>query len=334
MFVVFVILQKGKTIPKVLCKMNMSKISVILITYNRKMLLSRMLDAIKKQTFTDYELVLIDNGSTDGTGEVCRAYADQDHRVNLVSVDTNNGSAPARNLGLKYITGDYVLMIDDDDYCVPEMFENLYRLAKKYDADIAITGCVDEYKDSIEPKYVFDGTYVYYGYDGLSEFLKREKFHTAPATKLFRKSLFEGKQWKEGTYVDDIHFVYKLFTDAMIVAVQGTPDYYFYKHSGNVSGFLSGDILKPHILDDYLNMQDERVQYISEHAPAMTEQVVYARASYMISMIEKIHLGNAKGCHKQLEFMEEFLRKNIDDLLGHQWTTEREERLMKTYVLK
>lgn len=311
----------------------MPQISVILIAYNRETLLPRMIEAIRAQTFLDYEVILIDNGSTDGTPEICREYAKLDERVKLVRIEKNHGAAPARNLGLDHISGKYVLMIDDDDYCKPEMFEHLYKMAEEHQADIAITGCVDEYADgTIMPKYVYDEIYIWKGHEGLSEFLKREKFHTAPATKLFRRELFAGKRWLEGTCVDDIHFIYKLFVDARTVVAQGKPMYHFYKHVGNVSGFLSGDILKPHILEDYLAMQDERVDYISKYAPAVTEQVIYARVSYMISMVEKIERGEAEGCEKQLSYMKEYLREHASDLLGREWTTEREINLMKRYV--
>ncbi len=311
----------------------MPQISVILITYNRSNMLKRMIEAVKAQSFSDYEVILINNGSTDDTSLVCEQYANEDNRVKLVTIEKNNGAAPARNVGLDHIRGKYVLMIDDDDYCEPQMFEHLYEMAEKYEADISITGCVDEYSTGqVVPKYVYDELYVWKGFDGLSEFLKREKFHTAPATKLFKATLFEGKRWMVGTYVDDIHFIYKLFTDARTVVACGKPMYYFYKHVGNVSGFLSGDILKPEILEDYLAMQDERVDYISTYAPEVTEQVKYARVSYMISMVEKIEKGQAENCEKQLAYMKEYLRENKNDLLGREWTTAREERLMKEYV--
>lgn len=310
----------------------MPAISVILITYNRDKLLQRMLLAIKNQTFEDYEVILINNGSVDGTQEICQQYATEDSRVKLSTIEVNRGAAPARNLGLDKITGDYVLMVDDDDYCKPNMFAHLYEMALEYNADITITGCVDEYPDKILPKYVYDELYVWKGHQGLSEFLKREKFHTAPATKLFRKKLFYGKRWIEGTCVDDIHFIYKLFVDAKTVVAQGKPMYHFYKHDGNVSGFLSGDILKAHILNDYLAMQDERVEYISKYATELTEQAVYARVSYMISMVEKIKKGYAENCDEQLKYMIEYLRNHKDDLLGREWTTEREVNLMDMYV--
>ncbi len=313
----------------------MAQISIVLITYNRRNLLPKMISAVKAQTYEDYEVILINNGSTDGTVELCEEYANEDSRVKLINIDKNNGAAPARNVGLSHISGKYAIMVDDDDYMAPDMLEHLYNMAEKYQADIAITGCVDEYSDGeIVPRYVYDEQYVWNDEKGLREFLKREKFHTAPATKLFKSTLFEGKQWTVGTRVDDIHFIYKLFVDAKVVVAQGKPMYHFYKHGSNMTGFLSGDILKPDVLDDYLAMQDERVDYISTHAPEVTEQVKYARVSYMISMVEKIEKGQAENCEKQLAYMKEYLREHKDDLLGREWTTAREERLMKEYVLR
>lgn len=308
-------------------------ISVILITYNRCKMLARMMEALKAQTFQDYEVILINNGSTDETAAVCENYATQDKRVKVVSIEQNNGAAPARNVGLEHVTGEYVLMVDDDDYCQPEMMEHLYGMAERYHADICITGCVDEYSDGrLEPKYVYDDLHIWKGHEGLSEFLKREKFHTAPATKLFRNKLFDGKRWIEGTCVDDIHFIYKLFVDAKLVVAQGKPMYHFYKHVGNVSGFLSGDILQPHILDDYLTMQDERVEYISKHCPELEKQVRYARVSYMISMVERIEKGYAVDCDEQLVFMKNYLNMHKDELLNTEWTTERERNLFQSYI--
>ena len=312
----------------------MPQISVILITYNRSNMLKRMIDAVKAQTFQEYEVILINNGSTDDTLLICEQYANEDTRVKLINIEKNNGSAPARNVGLSYVTGKYVLMIDDDDTCDKKMFEHLYEMAEKYNADISVTGCIDEYSNGQKiPRYVYDELYVWNGFDGLSEFLKRERFDTAAATKLFKRSLIGEKRWSEGVYVDDIHFIYKLFVEAKVVVACCKPMYYFYKHTGNVSGFLSGNLLKPEVLEEYLLMQNERVEYISEHVPELTEQVMYARASYMISMIERIEKGLAVDCDKQLIYMKEYLREHKEELLGHKWTTLREENLMQEYVL-
>lgn len=313
--------------------MGVPYVSVILLTCNRETLLPGMLDSILDQTFQDFELILVNNGSSDHTAGICNSYRDQDSRIALYTLEKNNGAAAARNFAVGRAHGTYISMVDDDDYCEPGMLEHLVSLAKSYDADISITGCVDEYEDgSVCPKYVYDEIYVWEGEQGLSEFLKREKFHTAPATKLFRRELFEGLRWTEGTRVDDIHFIYKLFCRSRRVVAQGKPMYRFYKHAGNMTAFLSGDMLRPDVLDDYLNMQDERVAYISGHCPALAGQARYARVSYMISMIEKIKKGKAEYCERQLGHMVEYLKLHKAELLDQIWCTDRERALYRQYV--
>lgn len=309
-------------------------ISIVLSTYNRQTLLPRMLDSLLGQTFPDFELILINNGSTDQTDAVCRRYAQQDVRIRYFLLEQNQGIAKARNFGLNLVSGDYISMVDDDDYCCPDMMKTLYHMAITHQADIAVVGCQNAYGEELEDFYVYDGEYVLYGSDGLSAFLERKLYNTNPGTKLFRRTLFDDQRWIEGTRVDDIHFIYRLFARAQTVVTCGKPLYIKRKHDGNVTSFLSGNRLTPDVLDDYLAMQDERVDYITQNVPALARQVRYARVSYMISMVERIEKGDAIGCETQLEFMKEFLRLHADDLLGTHWTSEREKRLMQTYIYK
>lgn len=309
-------------------------VSIVLSTYNRQDLLPRMLDSLQNQTFSDYELILINNGSTDGTDAVCRRYAAQDARIRYFALPENHGAARARNFGIDQAAGQYVSMIDDDDYCRPQMFETLWGLAREHDADIAVVGCQNAYGDELEDFYVYDGVYVLHGTDGLSAFLERRLYNTNPGTKLFRRTLFDGLRWLEGTRVDDIHFIYRLFARAQTVATCGKPLYVKRKHGGNMTAFLSGSRLTPEVLDDYLAMQDERVDYITAHVPALAEQARYARVSYMISMVERVEQGDGDGCETQLAYMKDYLRRHQDELLSTRWTTEREKRLMQTYILQ
>jgi glycosyltransferase involved in cell wall biosynthesis len=304
-----------------------------MLTYNRKELLKRQLESILFQEYRDFELILIDNGSTDKTNELCMEYAAKDSRIHTFKLEVNKGTAFARNYGIEQVKGDYILFIDDDDYCEKEMFSHLYRMVKLYNADIAITGCVDEYTDgTIIPKYVYDETYCWTKIEGVSEFLKREKFHTAPGTKLFRTSLFKDIRFQLGNRIDDIHVIYKLFVAADIVVAQGKPYYRFYKHAGNETGFLSGDILKPEILEDYIRMQDERVEYISERIPELIGQVRYAKFSYMVSMVERIQNGLAINCDDLLSQMKDILYDNKQEFLSAIWLTEREKNLVYKYI--
>lgn len=310
------------------------KISVILSTYNRRHLLPRMLDSLIVQTFPDFEIILINNGSIDDTDALCRQYSQSDMRIRYFCWAVNGGAARARNFGLEHAQGDYILMVDDDDYCCPNMLETLYDMISQEDADIASVGCQYIYEDKhIEDVYVYKERYVLRGTEGIIAFLERKLYNTIPGTKLFRRTLFQRLRWLEGTRVDDIHFIYRLFVRAKKVVCCGTPLYLQYKHSGNMTSFLSGDCLTSEVLKDYLSMQDERVAYISYRLPELTEQVRYARVSYMISMVERIEQGESIGCEHELTYMKQYLSEHRNELLNTRWTTDRERNLMERYVL-
>lgn len=308
--------------------------SIILCTYNREQLLPRMLDSLLMQTFQDYEIILINNGSTDGTDRVCRQYAERDDRIRYYVLSENHGAARARNFGLDHVSGRYVSMVDDDDYCMPDMFETLYAMTENYQADIAVVGCQYRYSDHIEDVYNYDEEYLLEGSDGLRAFLERKLYNTIPGTKLFAAKLFQGLRWVENTKIDDIHFIYKLFVKAKRVVTCGKPLYQQYKHDGNMTSFLSGNKLTEEVLDDYLAMQDERVAYVSAQVPELTALVGYSRVSYMISMVERIEKGDAVGCEKQLQYMKTYLKQHQNELLETPWATEREKNLMDKYILE
>ena len=317
-------------------------LSVVVVTYNRSALLPRAVGSILAQTFRNFELILVDNGSTDGTDKLCRRFAERDGRVRPVFLAENRGAAQGRNAGLDRVRAPFVFMLDDDDYCDRTTLAHLRGMIAEYGADIAVTGGVTEYEDgTVVPKYVYPETYVYNREEGVSEFLKREKYNTAPGTKLFRSTLFRNIRFTPDTRVDDIHVIYKLFVQAGRVAAQGLPEIHFCKYGGNMTGFLHGgtakksfahEMLKPDILDDYLRMQDERVAYISGALPNLAAQARYAKYSYMISMVEKIENGMSRGCEEQLAVMRKALREHRTEFLDSPWVTPRERGLMDAYI--
>ncbi len=310
-------------------------LSAVLLAYNRPDFLPRMLDSVLAQRMRSFELVLIDNGSTDGrTPDVCRRYAEMDGRIRLLTMPENHGPAPARNLGIDSAAGEFLIQLDDDDFCEPDHFSLLYDLITRHDADVAISGCGDEVGGERRVKYRFDGEYVWNREEAVSEFLKREKFHTAPATKLYRASVYEGIRYVPGKIIDDTHVTYRLMANVRRAAAHGKPTYWFRKFGGNTTAFLDQNILWPELLDEYLRMQSDRVAYISGHVPEEAAHVRYAAWSYMISMVEKIRLGQGPGCEAQREVMERTLRRNAEEFLRAPWLTPRERRLMEAYGLE
>lgn len=114
-------------------------ISVIVPVYNAARYLSRCVDSILQQTFTDFELLLVDDGSTDRSGAICAAYCDRDPRCKGVHL-AHGGVSRARNAGLEQATGAYIAFIDADDYVHPQYLEILYEAARNHSAELAAAG--------------------------------------------------------------------------------------------------------------------------------------------------------------------------------------------------
>ena len=110
-------------------------VSVITIVKNNEELLPRAIDSVIKQNFTDLEYIIVNDGSTDGTGGVIDAYAEKDSRIRPQHMPQNIGRAMARNTGLDNATGDYIFFLDADDYLPPTALDDLYTVARKDNAD-------------------------------------------------------------------------------------------------------------------------------------------------------------------------------------------------------
>lgn len=119
----------------------MKKVSIIVPIYKSEAFLPKLVDSVLNQTYSDLELILVDDGSPDKSGEMCDAYAQKDGRVKVVHKE-NGGTCSARNEGLKHVTGDYLMFADGDDWLADDCVEYLVNLMEKNDADMSMTDCV------------------------------------------------------------------------------------------------------------------------------------------------------------------------------------------------
>lgn len=126
------------------------KISVIVAVYKAEAYLHRCVDSLLAQTFQDFEILLIDDGSPDNSGKICDDYAKQDARIRVFHKE-NGGVASARQCGIDHARGEYTTHVDPDDWVEPTMLEDLYKKAKEVDADMIWGDFYLEYKD--ETKY-------------------------------------------------------------------------------------------------------------------------------------------------------------------------------------
>ena len=119
--------EEGQTLPVV---------SIIVPVFNVKSYVSECVGSLCRQTYTNLEILLVDDGSTDGSGEVCDEYAGRDERIRVIH-QANRGLSGARNMGLDDARGEYIAFVDSDDLVSTNYVETLYELLMKYEADIA-----------------------------------------------------------------------------------------------------------------------------------------------------------------------------------------------------
>lgn len=118
----------------------MELISVVVPVYNAGPYLKRCLDSIAAQTYPNWEAILVDDGSTDGGGQVCRGYAQRDERFQYARLPANRGPSAARNEGVGRAAGAFISFVDADDYVEPGLLEALYRNWRETGADICACG--------------------------------------------------------------------------------------------------------------------------------------------------------------------------------------------------
>ena len=134
------------------------KISVVMPVYNTAKYLPESISGVLDQTFKDFELIVVNDGSTDNSLAIIQEYAKKDKRIKVVNMDKNSGAAAARNEGIKHISGQYTLFVDSDDFMLPPMLEKMYNQAQLYNLDVvmALAWAVDEPSGDMFPISVID----------------------------------------------------------------------------------------------------------------------------------------------------------------------------------
>lgn len=188
------------------------KISVIVPVYNVEPYLKRCLDSIINQSMNEIEILVIDDGSTDGSGKICDEYAKLDNRIRVIH-QVNGGLSHARNVGLDIAQGKYVMFVDSDDYVDKYFCQIPYEIAKHYNCDIVIF-CTRTLYKGVELEA--NKTLLMEGEISKQEAFNNltERVRNSVWNKLFVKELFDDIAFPEGRYHEDVFVLYKLLLKA------------------------------------------------------------------------------------------------------------------------
>lgn len=196
-------------------------VSVLTPVYNVERFLPECLDSLKRQTLKNIEFVCINDGSTDGSLEILRAYADKDARFRIIE-QPNSGYGASMNRGLDAARGEYVGIVESDDFAEPDMFKKLYRFAKKHDCDLVKSSYFEHSESSDIKMRPFDGYPYRKVFDPRSIPTVMRVIPTIWAG-LYRKDMLDscGIRFNEtpGASFQDTSFVQKVWLSARRVAV-------------------------------------------------------------------------------------------------------------------
>lgn len=274
---------------------NKPRLSIIVPVYNVEKYLDKCLSSILSQTFTDFELILIDDGSTDGSGEICDKYAETDERIRVFH-KTNGGLSSARNLGIRVSHGDFIGFCDSDDWIQADMFSELMSAALNNHADIAICRL-----QRISTQGVVSETIGYANYCTLDnciaikEILRDEPMPSYAVNKIYKKELFNGIEYPLDRYFEDTATTYKLVSRANKVAVTPYIGYNYLYNPNSLCNNKNMDYRKI-VKREYDNALafGERYMFCKNQDSLSDVRVICADKAYM-RMRAFLHLQAHKG---------------------------------------
>ena len=208
------------------------RISVIVPVYNVERYLARCLDSLLKQTYSNYEIVVIDDGSTDDSPRICDSYALKSDRIKVIH-KLNGGLSSARNRGIQEATGCYLTFVDSDDALWEESLEVLLKYSRMYNADIVQAlysydeNTLGQWRGEKEVKAFSTGR------EAIIDYLEFGQLNEASTVKLYKAGLFESIRFPDGKVSEDTLTTYKLIYAAnTVVSINLIIYYYMYNENG------------------------------------------------------------------------------------------------------
>lgn len=212
----------------------MEKISVIIPIYRVEQFINECIDSVIKQSYSNIEIILVDDGSPDRCGLICDEYLQMDSRIKVIHKE-NGGLSDARNKGIDVATGSYIVFIDSDDYIDSDMISFLYNGIIRENADIF---CCNRY-------FTYDNKKEIYGKQNIYNSMNSEEAiysichtgyqgHCAYA-KIYKIELFNNIRYPKGKINEDVYTTYKLFDRAQKIVYDSTPKYYYRQRNNSIT---------------------------------------------------------------------------------------------------
>lgn len=235
-------------------------ISVIVPVYNVEKYLDRCVKSILSQSFSDFELLLVDDGSPDRCGEMCDEYAKGDSRIKAFH-KRNGGLSDARNFGIEKALGEYLMFVDSDDYIHEQMLETLHRLITENDADLAVCSAMDVFEGKEVTQVREIREFTLNKTESYKYMLRGDGLPSA-CNKLYKRQTVGEVRFPVGKLYEDGFFTPQILKRVEKTAVTSRPMYYYFRRADSITTkpFRKGDL-------DVIEAYDICVRQVRELCP-------------------------------------------------------------------
>lgn len=290
-------------------------ISVIVPVYKVEDYLDRCIRSILAQTFTDFELIIVDDGSPDGCPAMCDAWAEKDERITVIHQE-NQGLSAARNSGIKIAKGTYLTFIDSDDWVANDMLDILLRLIRKHDADISVCNFIRTDSEKDIPRSEEPVETVFSRNEFMDVILKigsNRTIHYAWA-KLYKREVIDDEHYPVGMLNEDVEGMFKAVMRSEKIAETDAVGYCYYENADSITRKKFGN--------NFLCLGEvwRRILEISEKsAPEYKEKVSFnlKRTDFTI-LVDMLLYGDKEADQKyrdEIAAARKRLKANTGDLL-------------------
>ncbi|UTR10574.1 glycosyltransferase [Evansella sp. LMS18] len=302
------------------------EISVIVPVHNAGPYLRDCVDSILAQMFTNLEVILVNDGSSDNSGSICDEYSKKDTRV-IVIHQGCKGVSSARNVGVAAAQGNYIGFVDGDDHIAPHMYEELHSLCVNTDSDIAVCRLGREIDGKIINPVSNEYTKELDHTEALRELFRGKLYRFSLCNKLFKKSCFDNIKFPEGRIHEDLSTTYRLFANSSKTVFKDFIGYLYVKRSNSI---LTSTFSEKRL--DAFTGWEEIVDYMTAEYPQLSDEVL---AAFTYGCIDNMYyiINQVDDREKQLDFLSAIqrpVRKYYKEIITNSILNKKYKYLIRT----
>lgn len=286
------------------------KISIIVPIYNVEQYLDKCIKSLVNQTYKNLEIILVDDGTKDKSGEIADLWSIKDDRIKVIH-KANGGLSDARNAGMKIATGDYIAFVDSDDWISYKMYEILMNNLEKYDADISICAIKKVYEEDVVNKKQIKNKdiYIFTAEEALENLIDEGILKQTVWNKLYKRKVVDDIYFEFGKIHEDEFWTYQIFGKCEKIVYTDEQLYYYLQRSGSIMD-------KPFSMSrlDALEARNNRLNYIEKKFPKLeikAKKSLFFSCLYQYqSMLKSEKIGEQKNYEQVIKKYIEYANFN------------------------